>query len=212
VEPRRGANEIGSRLEGDAALGLGIFQLVDRGEMPVGQRCVGEWPEMLGRLELRRIRWQEQQMDMRRDTQLAAGMPPRAIQYQHDLLARAGTDLARKLGQFDLKERNGDTRRQVKDGTPRGGMDKAHKIAPIVAMLHRRGRAYAVETPDLLEDRLQPDAVLVDRPELDARLRVGGRNRLEDRSELFLNAVCSAGSASTWRGRGLSRLPSRRTR
>jgi len=72
--------------------------------------------EMFGRLELGRIRWQEQQMDMRGDLQLEAGMPPRPVQHQHDLPGGSGTDLARERLQLDLEERNGDTRRQVKDG------------------------------------------------------------------------------------------------
>jgi hypothetical protein len=79
-------------------------------------------------------------------------------------------------------------------------------------VLDRRGGPLAVEAPDFVQDRLQADAVLVDRPEFDTRLRVGGRDRLDDRPQLFLKAACCSGSAKTWRGRGLSRLPSRRTR
>ena len=53
---------------------------------------------MLGRLQLGRIRWQEQQIHMVRDAQLEAGMPPRAIQDENNLLLWAGADLARELG------------------------------------------------------------------------------------------------------------------
>ena len=91
-------------------------------------------------------------------------------------------------------------------------MHEAHQVAPLVAVLHGGERTLAVETPDLLEDRLQPDAVFVDRPELDLRVREGGGDLPQERPELFLKASCSAGSACTWRGRGLRRLPSRRTR
>ena len=85
----------------------------------------------------------------------------------------------------------------MKDGAARGGMDEADQVAPVVAVLDRSSRTRSVEAPHFLEDRFQPDAVLVDRPEFDARLRVRGRDRLDDWSQLFLNAACSAGSAST---------------
>jgi hypothetical protein len=201
-------------LEGATALCLGVLKVVDPGEMAIGERSIRERPEMFGGLELRRIRRQEEQVDMLGDAQLEAGMPASAIQDEHDLLLRAGAALTRERGQFHFEERNTDRGGQGKDGTPRGGMDEAHKIAiaPIVAMLHRRGGPLGVEAPYLLEDRLQPDAVLVDGPEFDTRLRVGGRDRLDDRPQLFLQAACCSGSAKTWRGRGLSRLPSKRTR
>ena len=211
-EPRRGPNQVGTGLQGDTALGLSVLQVLDTGEMAVRQGGVGQRPEMLGGLQLRRIRRQEQQVDMVGDAQLAAGMPPGAIQDEHDLLVWAGADLARELGQFHFEERNGDTRRQMKAGAPRGGMHKTDEIPPIVAVLDRSRWAHAVETPHLLEDRFQPDAVLIDRPELDARLGGRGRDRLDDRPQLFLNSVCCSGSAKTWRGRGLSRLPSRRAK
>ena len=64
----------------------------------------------------------------------------------------------------------------MKDGAARGGMDEADEIAPLVAVLHGSEGALAVETPHLVQDRLQPDAVFVDRPELDAA-RAGRRSR-----------------------------------
>ncbi|HEV8192685.1 MAG TPA: hypothetical protein VGP82_14560, partial [Ktedonobacterales bacterium] len=41
--------------EGDATRGLDVFELLDGGEMAVDQRRIGQWPEVLGRLELGRI-------------------------------------------------------------------------------------------------------------------------------------------------------------
>ena len=98
METRGRANQVGTRLEGNTAGGLSILQVIDRGKMPIGQRGVGEWPEVFGRLEFRRIRRQEQQVHMLGNAQLAAGMPSCTIQHQHDLLLWAGADLARELG------------------------------------------------------------------------------------------------------------------
>jgi hypothetical protein len=212
MEPCRGSNQIGSGLQGDAAGGLGVFEFLDRGEMAVGQGGIRQRPEMFGGLELGRIRRQKQQMDMLRHAQLDAGVPPRTVEDQDNLLGRSSADLAREGLQLDLEERDGHACRQVEDGTTRSRMDKADEVAPVVAVLDRRGGTLAVEAPDLLEDRLQTDAVFIDRPEFDARLGVRGRDCLDERSDLFLKASCSAGSASTCRGRGFRRLPSRRTR
>src|SRR5260370_40539399 len=55
----------------------------------------------------------------------------------------------------------------------RGGMDEADEVAPFKAVLHRGEGALAVKTPDVVQDRLEADAVLVDRPQLDGRLWEG---------------------------------------
>lgn len=46
------ANEVGTRLERHTARSLSILQVIDRGEMAVGERSVGQRPEVFGRLEL----------------------------------------------------------------------------------------------------------------------------------------------------------------
>ena len=212
VEPRGRPNEVGTRLEGDAARGLGVLELVDRSEMAVGQGRVGQRPQVLGRLQLGRIRRQEQPVDMLGHPQLDAGMPARAVQDEDDLLGGSSTHLSGEGGEFDLEERDADRRGQMKDRTAGGGVHEADEGAPVVAMLDGRGGPLPVKAPDLLEDRFQAEAVLVDGPELDARLRERGRHRLEERPNVFLKAACCSGSASTCRGRGVRRLPSRRTR
>jgi hypothetical protein len=41
---------------------LGVFQCLDAGEMAVDQHGIGQWPQVLGWLELWGMRRQEQQM------------------------------------------------------------------------------------------------------------------------------------------------------
>ena len=100
----------------------------------------------------------------------------------------------------------------MEERAPRGGMHEADQVAPGVAVLDRRDGALAVEAPDLVQDRFQPNAMLVGRPELDLGVRKGRGDGLGERADLFLKDTCCAGSAKTCRGRGLRRLPSRRTR
>ncbi len=52
VEERGGADQVRASLEGDAALGLSVFELINTGEMAIGERGVGQRPQMFGRLEL----------------------------------------------------------------------------------------------------------------------------------------------------------------
>ena len=139
-------------------------------------------------------------------------MPTRAIQHEDDLFVRTGSHLPSKGGELDLKERDTDGAGEVKDRAPRRRMHEADQIAPFKALLHRSQRSLAVETPDLVQDRLEANAVFVDGPHFHLGLRKGGRYRSRERTELFLKAWCSAAFACTWRGRGLRRLPSRRTR
>src|SRR5260221_6197815 len=63
----------------------------------------------------------------------------------------------------------------MKDGAPRGGMHKADEVAPREAMLDRGQRALAVNTPGLVQDGLEATAMLVDRPELNLRVRKRSR-------------------------------------
>lgn len=59
MEQRGGADALRLALERGAVGELRLFELLDALEMAVNQRGVGEGPEMLGGLELRRVRWQE---------------------------------------------------------------------------------------------------------------------------------------------------------
>lgn len=51
MEQQRGADEVWLRLECDTALRLRLLQVLDRGEMTVDQRRIGERSEALSRLQ-----------------------------------------------------------------------------------------------------------------------------------------------------------------
>jgi hypothetical protein len=154
VEEGGGADEIQLALEVDAALGLHVLQLVDRREVLVGEDRIAERPEVLGRLQFGREGGQKEQVHVLRHAELRAGVPASAIEDEHDLFGRAGAGCTGKGGQLDLEEGDRDTGGQLPQRAARGGMDKADEVAPLIAVQHRRDRAFAVEAPDLLEDRL----------------------------------------------------------
>lgn len=118
VEERRRADQVRTGLERDTAFGLDVFEDIDRGEMAVGEHGVGERPEMLRRLELRRVGGQKQQVDVVRDAQMDTAMPARPVEHQHDLFARPRPDRTRELGEFDFEKRNVDRRSEVENGAP----------------------------------------------------------------------------------------------
>ena len=64
MEQRGGADEIRVSLQRRAAGGLSVLQLVDGGEVAIGERGVGERPQMLCRLEFWRVRREEQEVDV----------------------------------------------------------------------------------------------------------------------------------------------------
>jgi len=212
MEQGGGADEIRAGLQRQAAGGLGVLQLVDRGEMVIGERRVGERPQMLGGLEFGRVGRKKQEVDMIGHAQALGAVPPSPIQHEHDLFGGACSHLTRERGEFGLKEGDAHRGRQMEERATRRRMDEAHQVAPLIAVLDRSQRAVAIETPHFVQNRLQPDAMFVGGPELDDAVGESARDLVEERADLFLKASCSAASACTWRGRGLRRLPASLTR
>ena len=87
----------------------------------------------------------------------------------------------------------------MEQGPARGGMHKAHQIAPLVAVLHWRERTLPLRCPNATQDGFEPNAMFVGSPQLDLRLGKRRRHLLDQRPQLFLNASCAAGSAWTCR-------------
>jgi hypothetical protein len=181
VEVRGRADAVWLRLEASAACELHVLEFLNRGELPVDQAGVGQGPEMLGRLELGRVRRQEQQMDMLGDAQPLAGVPACAIQDQHDLLGRTRPNGPREGGELDFKECDADAGGQVEDGAARGRMHKPDEVAPCEAVPHWCHRTLANRRPHAAQQRFQADAMFVGRPQLDACARKGGRDLAEQR-------------------------------
>jgi hypothetical protein len=109
-------------------------------------------------------------VDVVRDPQALGAVPACTIQYQHDLLLGSGSHLPGKGSQLGLEHRDVHAGGQMKDGPAWGGMDKAYHVAPFIAMLHGGTQTLAVATPDLVQDRLESNAMFVDGPQLDAGL------------------------------------------
>src|SRR3954449_7656000 len=84
--------------------------------------------------------------------------------------------------------------------------DRLHEggdVQPLVAVVTKRDRPLAFGRPHPPNDRLQPNAVLVGRPDFDRLVRVLGPLLGDSLFQLFLNVSPSSGvAAAGWRGRG----------
>ncbi len=79
-----------------AALRLDVLELVDGGEVAIGQHGIGQRPQMFGGLQLGGVGREKEQVDVLRDTQPHAAMPPCPVQDEHDLFVRTGSHLLSK--------------------------------------------------------------------------------------------------------------------
>ncbi len=212
VEARGRADQLRVALQLSAAGKLGILQLLDGSEVAVDQAGVGQWPQVLGRLELGRVRRQEEQMDMLGYTQAEARVPAGPVEHEDDLLAGTGPDRVGERGELDFKECNADARCQVEDRATRSRMDEANEIAPGEAVAYQGDRALSAGRPHPPQERFEPNAMFIRRPQLDLGMGKGGRHLSEQRPQFFLKMACCSASASAWRGRGTCGLCLRRTR
>jgi hypothetical protein len=195
MELRGRADAIRSPLQSGAMGQLGVFELLDAGKMPVDEHVVGEGPEMFSGLQLWRIRWQEEQVDVLGHLEPLAGVPARTIQDQDDLLAGAGADRRGEGDQLDCEERDADRGGEMEARAARGGLHETHEGAPGEAVAHHGDGALPFGSPDPPQEWLQADAVFVGRPEFDGRLREGVGDRRHERTEVFLQSACCSASA-----------------
>ena len=171
------ADEIAASLEGDTTARLRVFQLVEIGDMTVDQHCVGQRPQVLGGLQLGRVRWQEEQVDVLGHPQAHAGMPPGLVEHEHELLVGSRSRLLCEGGQLDLKEVDTHGGGEMEERPAGGGMGKADQSAPGEAMLDEGVRARTGRRPDAAQQRLEPNAMLVGHPQFHGRLWKRGRHR-----------------------------------
>lgn len=136
-------------------------------EMTVFQGCIGERPQAFGRLQFGGVRRQEDQANPLRALQLRGGMPPRAIQDQHDLAGGAGPRIAGELSEHGLESGRVDAGYSPILTFPGLGADKGIHIQPGVAVFDGNRRGFAALGPSSREEGLQPDSVFVHPPDFD---------------------------------------------
>src|SRR3954466_4720685 len=87
------------------ARGDGGAEVVERGEMPIGDRLIHQRPEMLGWLEFGGIGLQEDQADPLGDGQAFGSMPAGVVEHEDDAAVAAGAGHAGEAGEQFGEER-----------------------------------------------------------------------------------------------------------
>src|SRR3954467_12457430 len=97
------------------ARGDGGAEVVERGEMPIGDRLIHQRPEMLGWLEFGGIGWQEDQADPLGDGQAFGSMPAGVVEHEDDAAVAACASLAGEGGEQFGKEGLGEAGAEIPD-------------------------------------------------------------------------------------------------
>ena len=190
-------------VENATALGDDVLKIGEGLEVLVGQWLVEDGPEVLGGLKLGGVWGQVDEPDPIRHNQVRLGVPAGVVELKHDDAIPSRPSLAGKQGQQRGKERLGDAVRDVPEHLAGDRLDEGGDVQPLIAVMAKRDGPLAFGRPDPAQDRLQPDAVLVGRPDFDRRVRVLGPLLGDGLLQLFLNASRSSGVAEAgWRGRG----------
>ena len=135
--------------------------------------------------------------------QVRLGVPAGAVEPEHDDAIPSRPGLAGKQRQERGEERLGHPVRHGPEGLARGRLDEGGDVQPLVAVVAEGDGTLTLGGPRPSDDRLQPDTVLVGRPDFDRLVRVLGPLLGNNPGQLFLNASRSSGVAEAgWRGRG----------
>jgi len=109
-----------------------VGQVVEGGHHPIDDRLIDQRPEAFHRLQLRRIRGQEDQVQPIRDAQVRTAMPARLIEDEHHGMGAIDPHLQGEGVQSVLETRNGHRRQQQPEGLTTLRFDEADDIQPLV--------------------------------------------------------------------------------
>ena len=153
--------------EDTAALGEDLIEVIEGFEVLIGKGLVRQWPQAFGGLDFGRIGRQEHQLHPVRDVQVLGDVPAGPVQDQDDVLVRAGPDLGGERCQERIEEGGVDAVGDEPDDLAGRRPDEAVQVEPLEPVVAVGDRAAAARRPDLAPDRLQPEAVFIERPDLD---------------------------------------------
>src|SRR5258705_12570848 len=127
---------------------------------------------MLGGLQLGAVRRLKDEADAFGHGEVLRSVPPGVVELKHDPLLVAGSCGLGEVEQDRLEHLLADRVRDVPHGAPRGRLDEARHVEPLEAMMAERDWTLAPRRPYAARDRLQADAMLVRRPDLDLSIRM----------------------------------------
>src|SRR3954471_18037204 len=94
-------------------------------------------------------------------------MPAGVVEHEDDAALAAGAGLAREGGEQGSEEGLGEAAAEIPDRLAAGRLHEGGDVEPLVAVMAEGDRSLTPGRPDPAADRLQAEAVLVLRPDLD---------------------------------------------
>ena len=197
MEAGLSSDEVGVVAELDASGGDDCFEVGEGCEVLVGEGLVDMDPQRFGGLQLGGVGRQVDEADALGDREARRGVPAGTVEDEEDDAVAAGPRLAGEEREGVGEELLVDAGPEIPEALAGGRRDEGGDVEPFETMMAAGGGALAAWRPDPAQDRLQPDAVLVGGEDLDRRAGMALR-RLGDRlGEVFLNAACSSGVATS---------------
>lgn len=187
--------DVGIAPEGDATPGDGLAEGGEVGEAPVGDGLVGQRPEVFGRLQFRGVRRLEDEAYTIGRGDAIADMPTGVVQLKDNGLVRTGANLAGEGFQGGLESLDIDGVEQEPHHLATGRADEAVEVEPLEAVATSGKGPVPLGCPDPTGQRLQAEAVFVERPNLHLPQGVRRARLIHGVLEFFLNAACSSGVA-----------------
>src|SRR5919107_5232099 len=142
----------GSGIELATARGEGGAEVVQRGDMPIGDRLIHQRPEMLGRLEFGRVGRQEDEADPLGDGQVLGAMPAGVVEHEDDAALAAGAGLTGEEGEQFGEEGLGETAAEIPERLATGWLHEGGEVEPLIAVVAERDRPLASGRPDPTAD------------------------------------------------------------
>jgi len=130
-------------------------------------------------------------------------MPARIVEREDDAALAAGAGLAGEEGEQFGEEGLREAAAEIPERLAAGRLHEGGEVEPLVAVVAEGDRSPADGRPDPAPDRLQAQAVLVLRPDLDRPVGMRRLGRGDGGLEPPLKAACCSGVAARGcRGRG----------
>ncbi len=192
------ADDLRLVLQHDTALELCSLELIEGAERLIGESLVGQGPQALTGLQFGRIGWQEKQMDAFGHHEFFAGMPASLIKDQQDPLRRACADGLGELRQRNREHIRPHCRQEQPLRLSGSWLHKTVDVEPLEAMLDGHTRPGPFTHPDPAQDRAQPNAMLISRPQLDRGLGKRLLHRVHLLREFFLTVGAMVASSQKW--------------
>jgi len=159
-------------------------------------------PEILNRIQFRRVRRQTHERDVRRADQVVRPMKSRAVPHQDRLHVRFQS--RRQLGEEQVHDRSVESRRDQSFGLAGRGARRRQDVDETVLRLSDCAGSRSAARPDAGQRPLLTEPCFVFVEDLQPAVGMLRLDLVQSLAELFLNSSCAAGSAWGCCGRGTS--------